>query len=101
MIKRLPADFIVEEQADLPLRPAGDYRVYSLQKSGWTTPDFIRLFSRAARIPPSRISCGGKKDKHGLTTQYIAVRDRRDMGGRGKIFRSGPWGSWTGRWGRT
>lgn len=86
MIKRLPADFIVEEQADLPFRPAGEFRVYALQKSGWTTPDLIRRFSWAARIPLSRISYGGKKDKHGLTSQFIAVRDPRDLGRRGRDF---------------
>ncbi|OGD19327.1 MAG: hypothetical protein A2W03_18540 [Candidatus Aminicenantes bacterium RBG_16_63_16] len=86
MIKRLPADFLVEEQADLPLRPAGGFRVYALQKSGWTTLDLIRQVAGAARIPLSRISYGGKKDKHGLTTQFIAIRDTRDLEGRGKDF---------------
>ncbi len=86
MIKRLPADFIVEEQADLPLRPAGEFRVYSLQKSDWTTPDLIRQISLSARIPANRFSYGGKKDKHGRTSQFIAVQDPRDLGRRSKDF---------------
>jgi tRNA pseudouridine13 synthase len=86
VIKRLPADFVVDEQADLPLRPAGEFRVYSLKKSGWTTLDLIRQIARAANIPLSRISYGGKKDKHGLTSQFIAIRYRQDLGRRGRDF---------------
>lgn len=86
MIKRLPADFVVDERADLPLRPAGEYRVYELRKSGWTTLDILRRLARASGVPWSRVSYGGKKDKHGLTTQFIAIRDRRDLSGRGKGF---------------
>ena len=86
MIKRLPADFVVDEQADLPLRPAGEFRVYTLKKSGWTTLDALRQIARAANIPLSRISYGGKKDKHGQTSQFIAIRFRRDLGLRGRDF---------------
>jgi len=86
VIKRVPADFIVEEKAGLPLRQAGEYRVYELRKSGWTTPDIIRRWSRAKDIPESLISYGGKKDKHGITSQYVAARDKRDLGLRGEDF---------------
>lgn len=86
MIKRVPADFIVEEKADLPLRPGGEYRVYSLRKSGWTTVDLVRHLSRVSGIPAVGFSYGGKKDKHGLTTQHVAVRDPRDISRSGEDF---------------
>jgi tRNA pseudouridine13 synthase len=86
VIKSVPTDFIVEEQADLPLHPSGGFRVYVLEKSGWTTPDLIRRISRAADIPLSRVAYGGKKDKHGLTSQFITVEDPRDLGQRGEDF---------------
>lgn len=92
MIKALPRDFIVEERADLPLRPAGEFRAYVLRKTGWTTPDVIDHLARAANIPRNRISYGGKKDKHGLTTQFIAIRDPRDVGRQERSFSLRPVG---------
>jgi tRNA pseudouridine13 synthase len=86
VIKRVPADFIVEEKAGLPLRPDGEYRVYELRKSGWTTPDIVRQLSRTTGVPGSLISYGGKKDKHGITSQFVALRDPRDLSRRGKDF---------------
>ena len=77
---------MVEERADLPLRPAGEFRVYSLMKSGWTTPGLIREIARTAGLPFDLFSYGGKKDKHGQTTQFIAVRDVRNLEGRGADF---------------
>ncbi|MDD8025685.1 MAG: tRNA pseudouridine(13) synthase TruD [Acidobacteriota bacterium] len=79
MIKALPEDFIVEEKAALPLAAAGPYRVYRLTKVDWTTPDLVRHLARAFGVSPTAISYGGKKDKHGRTSQHIAVRDARDF----------------------
>lgn len=77
MIKARPEDFIVEERAELPLVEAGDYRVYRLTKSGWTTPDLVRHLARICGISPAAIAYGGKKDRHGLTSQFITIRDGR------------------------
>jgi tRNA pseudouridine13 synthase len=79
MIKARPEDFIVEERAVLPLRQAGDYRVYRLTKSGWTTPDLVRHLARACGVSPAAIAYGGKKDRHGRTSQFITIRDARDF----------------------
>ncbi len=86
MIKYLPEDFIVEEKADLPLSKRGGYRVYLLQKSNWTTLDLIYSLSRTLNIPFRKFSYGGKKDKHGLTSQFITIRDKKDYSKRGKDF---------------
>lgn len=79
MIKAIPEDFIVEEIADLPLTETGEFRVYRLTKRNWTTPDLMRFLAKMLSISPKVISYGGKKDKHGITTQYITIRDQRDF----------------------
>jgi tRNA pseudouridine13 synthase len=86
MIKARPEDFIVEERSDLPLRERGEYRVYELTKSDWNTLDLIHFLSRSATLPSDRFSYGGKKDKHGLTRQFIAIRSPRDFSREGKNF---------------
>ncbi len=86
MIKSIPQDFIVEEKADLPLRKNGKYRVYLLQKSHWNTLDLIHFLSRSLGLPLEKFSYGGKKDKHGLTNQFITIQDQRDYGRKGKNF---------------
>jgi len=86
MIKAAPEDFIVEERAALPLREHGEYRVYLLKKRHWNTLDLIHHLSRSSRLPPSRFSYGGRKDKHGLTSQFITVRLAGDISTKGKDF---------------
>lgn len=79
MIKAIPEDFIVEEIADLPLVESGQFRVYRLTKKNWTTPDLMRFLAKLLSVSPKAIAYGGKKDKHGITTQYITIRDQRDF----------------------
>jgi tRNA pseudouridine13 synthase len=86
MIKAAPEDFVVEERADLPLRGSGEYRIYLLRKSHWNTLDLVHHLSRSLGVPLSRFSYGGKKDKHGLTSQFIAIRHSRDLSSSGKGF---------------
>ena len=86
MIKAVPEDFIVQEKADLPLRQKGKYRVYLLTKSHWNTLDLIHQLSRSLGLPPEKFSYGGKKDKHGLTYQFIAVAAPGDFSQEGKNF---------------
>lgn len=86
MIKSLPQDFIVEEKADLPLQPKGQFRIYLLRKSGWNTLDHIHFLSHSLSIPVTKFSYGGKKDRHGLTSQFLTLEDRRDFSQEGKKF---------------
>jgi|YNPMSStandDraft_1061717.scaffolds.fasta_scaffold26364_2 tRNA pseudouridine13 synthase len=79
MIKARPEDFIVEEMASLPLTESGEFRVYRLTKKNWTTPDLMRFLARMLSISPKAIAYGGKKDKHGLTTQHITIRSQKDF----------------------
>jgi tRNA pseudouridine13 synthase len=86
MIKARPEDFVVEEKASLPLHPRGEYRVYLLRKRHWNTPDLIHYLSKTLNQPAERFSYGGKKDKHGLTSQFISIRNAGDFSFKGKDF---------------
>jgi tRNA pseudouridine13 synthase len=86
MIKATPEDFVVEERADLPLRQHGGYRVYLLKKSHWNTLDLIHHLAKTLNQPADRFSYGGKKDKHGLTSQFITIMNARDFSTEGKGF---------------
>lgn len=92
MIKALPEDFVVEERGALPLRPAGEYRVYLLKKRHWNTLDLIQHLSRILNVPSGQFSYGGKKDKHGLTSQFVTIREARDFSLKGKDFSLEPRG---------
>ncbi|MFZ2054084.1 MAG: tRNA pseudouridine(13) synthase TruD [Candidatus Aminicenantales bacterium] len=92
MIKAVPEDFVVEERAELPLRPRGEHRVYILKKRHWNTLDLVHHLSRSLGLPPSHFSYGGKKDKHGLTSQFITVQSVQDLSREGKDFSLESWG---------
>jgi tRNA pseudouridine13 synthase len=86
LIKSVPEDFIVREKADLPLRQRGKFRAYLLRKAHWNTLDLIHSLSRSSGLPLGKFSYGGKKDKHGLTFQFIAVAAPGDLSQEGKNF---------------
>ncbi|MDH7512029.1 MAG: tRNA pseudouridine(13) synthase TruD [Clostridiales bacterium] len=86
MIKAKPEDFVVEERANLRLQPRGQHRVYLLKKSHWNTLDLIRFLSHSLSLPLDKFSYGGKKDRHGLTHQFIAIQDQADFSREGKDF---------------
>lgn len=87
MIKARPEDFVVEERAALPLGGAGEFRVYRLTKSGWNTLDLVRLLARTCGVSPAAIAYGGKKDRHGVTSQFLTIRDARDFSREERNFR--------------
>ncbi|MBF0570024.1 MAG: tRNA pseudouridine(13) synthase TruD [Candidatus Omnitrophica bacterium] len=77
-IKCQPEDFIVEEKANLPRLEVGPFAVYKLKKRGWNTVDAIRQISRAWDLRYGDCAYGGKKDRWGLTTQWITIRGGRE-----------------------
>lgn len=78
-IKVRPEDFQVTEIADLAPSAHGRYRLYRLTKAGWNTTDLLRQLARRFGLPYEAFSYGGRKDRHALTTQYITIRDARDL----------------------
>ncbi len=79
-IKRLPEDFQVEELSEFP-SPGGAYALYRLSKTSIGTPEAIDEVVRRWKIPRHRISYGGLKDKHAVTTQFVTVQNgpRRNL----------------------
>jgi tRNA pseudouridine13 synthase len=70
-----PEDFRVEE---LPLAaPAstGRYTFYRLTKRGIGTIEAIEAISRRWNLAGRRISYGGLKDRHAVTTQFLTIVD--------------------------
>jgi tRNA pseudouridine13 synthase len=73
-VKATPADFIVQEEADVPLSDTrGAYAVFRLAKTSWDTFDLIDLLSRKWGVRRDDISVGGIKDRHGRTEQTLSV----------------------------
>jgi tRNA pseudouridine13 synthase len=72
-LKRLPEDFRVEE---LPLVRGGDrgrFVLYRLTKRGLGTLEAVEAICRRWNLEGRRVSYGGLKDRHALTTQYLTI----------------------------
>ncbi|MBI4707381.1 MAG: tRNA pseudouridine(13) synthase TruD [Candidatus Omnitrophica bacterium] len=74
-IKCIPEDFLVEEIAELPLKKTADYSVYLLTKQGFSTVELLRKIARKLNIPYAQFAYGGRKDKQGITSQYISIKN--------------------------
>ena len=72
-LKQLPADFRVDEITDCIPGSLGDYTLYRLEKTGWTTPDAVQVVRRRWKVDGRRVSWGGLKDRHAQTTQHITI----------------------------
>lgn len=72
-LKQQPDDFRVEELTDAAGGTTGDFALYRLDKSGWTTPDALNAIRRRWRIEWPDLSYGGLKDRHAATSQYFTI----------------------------
>ncbi|HJT78202.1 MAG TPA: tRNA pseudouridine(13) synthase TruD [Gemmataceae bacterium] len=72
-LKQRPEDFQVEELTDTAPAAEGNFALYRLEKRGWSTPDALAAVRRRWRVEPRRLSYGGMKDRHALTTQYLTI----------------------------
>jgi tRNA pseudouridine13 synthase len=71
-LKRLPEDFQVDELSQVT-PSTGEYALYQLTKQSIGTPEVINSVVERWSIPRRRISYGGLKDKHALTTQFVTI----------------------------
>jgi tRNA pseudouridine13 synthase len=80
-LKQLPEDFRVEELTDATAGPTGEYAFYRLDKTGWTTPDALAAVRRRWQIDFRRLSYGGLKDRHAVTSQHLTIAGgpKRDL----------------------
>jgi tRNA pseudouridine13 synthase len=72
-VKQQPEDFQVEELTNVVPGVVGPFALYRLQKRGWTTPDALQAVRRRWQLDLRRVSYGGLKDRHALTTQYVSI----------------------------
>jgi tRNA pseudouridine13 synthase len=72
-LKQKPEDFRVEEITSATACPTGEFAFYRLDKTGWTTTDAVAAIRRRWRIDFRRVSYGGLKDRHAVTSQYLTI----------------------------
>ena len=52
---------------------SGEFAFYRLDKTGWTTPDALAAVRRRWQIDFRRLSYGGLKDRHAITSQFLTI----------------------------
>ena len=72
-LKQRPEDFRVEELTTATAGEAGEFAFYRLDKTGWTTPDALAAVRRRWQIDFRRLSYGGLKDRHAVTSQHFTI----------------------------
>src|SRR5580704_10804395 len=72
-VKQRPEDFQVEELTSATAGEQGEFAFYRLDKTGWTTPDALSAIRRRWQIDHRRLSYGGLKDRHAVTSQYLTI----------------------------
>ena len=80
-LKRLPEDFQVEELTEFAPADSGEFAFYRLTKRGLGTPEAIDAVVERWKLSRERVSFGGLKDRHAVTTQFITIHrgPRRDL----------------------
>jgi tRNA pseudouridine13 synthase len=71
-IKCRPEDFQVDEQARLDLQ-GGSFALYRLTKRSLGTPEAIDRLLHRWQLSRQRVSYGGLKDRHAVTTQHLTI----------------------------
>lgn len=72
-LKIKPDDFQVEELTEVVPQSDGSFAFYRLEKRGWSTPDALDAVHRRWGIDWRRINCGGLKDRHAHTIQFLSI----------------------------
>jgi tRNA pseudouridine13 synthase len=72
-LKQKPEDFRVEELTGAAPQDSGEFAFYRLDKTGWTTPDALAAIRRRWGIDHRRLSYGGLKDRHAVTSQHFTI----------------------------
>jgi tRNA pseudouridine13 synthase len=72
-LKRLPEDFQVEEIPLVHGSDRGRFVLYRLTKRGLGTLEAVEAICRRWNLAGRRVSYGGLKDRHAVTTQYLTI----------------------------
>lgn len=73
-LKSTPEDFCVDEISDIRLGQGG-HALYRLSKSGIGTPEAVQAILHQWNLPRHRLSYGGLKDRHAMTTQHVSIQN--------------------------
>jgi tRNA pseudouridine13 synthase len=73
-IKRIPDDFIVEEQLGFTPSGEGEHVFLRIEKRGENTDYLARQLARLAAVPLRNVGYAGLKDRHGSTIQWFSVQ---------------------------
>ena len=85
-LKCIPEDFVVTELADRTPSEGG-FGLYRLTKRSIGTPEALQILRRSWNLPAGRISHGGMKDRHAVTTQFVTIRSGPKAPFEHKLFR--------------
>src|SRR4051812_45255469 len=72
-LKQRPEDFQVQELTAVVPCTAGPFAFYELEKGGLGTPEAVQAVCRRWHVEGDRVSHGGLKDRHALTTQFLTI----------------------------
>ncbi len=72
--KAVPEDFVVEEEAEVELAPAGPYAIYRLEKTGRDSLSVRAEMARRLGKPQADVIFPALKDAFARTVQWIGVR---------------------------
>jgi len=73
-LRRLPEDFHVDELTSLSAS-GGPFALYRLTKKSIRTPEAISAIVERWKVQRKRVSFGGLKDRHAVTTQHLTIHD--------------------------
>ncbi len=73
-LRRLPEDFQVDELTNAATS-SGPFALYRLTKKSIGTPEAISAIVERWKVQRKRISFGGLKDRHAVTTQHLTIHN--------------------------
>lgn len=73
-LRRIPEDFQVDELA-APLSSGGPFALYRLTKTSIGTPEAVQAIVQRWGVHRKRISYGGLKDRHAVTSQHFTIHN--------------------------
>jgi tRNA pseudouridine13 synthase len=73
VIRRYPADFIVEESLAFPLTGNGEHLYLRIRKTGQNTRWVAKQLARKLGLPSKAIGTAGMKDRHAITEQWFSL----------------------------
>ena len=74
-----PNDFIVEEIATHNIQKKGEYKIFTLEKTGIDILSIFDIIFQTYHVPKSEIGIAGNKDTYAKTKQFITVPKKYNL----------------------